>query len=116
MEKELEDYLTTKVIENKNKLENFFDNPNVKEYLNQNQFSKIYGQYIIRYSVLTSLFLLCDINFLLYMSYIPYECFKEIPIRSIIIPNNIKKIDAFAFSYCSNLKNVTLPKSIDRLE
>ena len=54
---------------------------------------------------------------LLYMSEVPENfLIDSTSIKSITIPNNIKKIGSYAFSDCTNLKNVTIGNSVKRIE
>ena len=39
--------------------------------------------------------------------------FDKKDIKSVIIPEGVKKIGASAFSYCANLTSVTIPKTVE---
>lgn len=43
---------------------------------------------------------------------IGYGCFSDLPLTSICFPEGLKKIEARAFDFCTNLKNIDLPEGL----
>ena len=46
---------------------------------------------------------------------IPEGCFRGASIESIEIPKTVKEIDAKAFTYCENLKEVIIPENVEKI-
>ena len=61
---------------------------------------------------LTSILLEADIDPLNYLNYIPDFYLAGQDINSFNIPSHIKRINKFAFYYCTSLTNVTIPDSV----
>ena len=87
-----------------------------EEELNNNDFEAIYwmNNTVVNRAV-TALLLKNNINPLEYMSYVPDGFMLEITIEDFVIPNGIKKIKWFAFSWC-DFKSITIPKSVEIIE
>ena len=85
--------------------------------LYRNDFDAIYNKIDDSYlsSAFTALLLKNNINPLEYMSYVPNSFMLEIDIEDFVIPNGIKKIKWFAFSWC-DFKSITIPKSVEIIE
>ena len=101
--------------ENKEDLKNFISN--YEKELNNNDFEAIYwmNNTVVNRAV-TALLLKNNINPLEYMSYVPSDFMLEIDdIEDFVIPNGIKKIKWFAFSWC-DFKSITIPKSVEIIE
>ena len=100
--------------ENKEDLKNFISN--YEKELNNNDFEAIYwmNNTVVNRAV-TALLLKNNINPLEYMSYVPDGFMLEITIEDFVIPNGIKKIKWFAFSWC-DFKSITIPKSVEIIE
>ena len=89
-----------------------------EEELYHNDFEAIYNKIHDGYvsSAFTALLLKNNINPLEYMSSVPYCFMLEITdIEDFVIPNGIKKIEWFAFSWC-DFKSITIPKSVEIIE
>ena len=89
-----------------------------EEELNNNDFEAIYSKIDDAYvsTAFTALLLKNNINPLEYMSYVPSDFMLEIDdIEDFVIPNGIKKIEWYAFSWC-DFKSITIPKSVEIIE
>ena len=91
-----------------------------EEELNNNDFDTIYHNIEREYrhyhiSPFTALLLKNNINPLEYMSYVPSNFMLEINVEDFVIPNGIKKIKWYAFSWC-DFKSITIPKSVEIIE
>ena len=77
-------------------------------------YNKIHDSYLS--SAFTALLLKNNINPLEYMSSVPDGFMLEITdIKDFVIPNGIKKIEWYAFSWC-DFKSITIPKSVEIIE
>ena len=76
-------------------------------------YNKIHDSYLS--SAFTALLLKNNINPLEYMSSVPDGFMQDITIEDFVIPNGIKKIKWFAFSWC-DFKSITIPKSVEIIE
>ena len=85
--------------------------------LYRNDFDAIYNKIDDGYlsSAFTALLLKNNINPLEYMSYVPSDFMLEINVEDFVIPNGIKKIKWYAFSWC-DFKSITIPKSVEIIE
>ena len=85
--------------------------------LYRNDFDAIYNKIDDCYlsSAFTALLLKNNINPLEYMSYVPSNFMLEINVEDFVIPNSIKKIKWYAFSWC-DFKSITIPKSVEIIE
>ena len=85
--------------------------------LYRNDFDAIYNKIDDCYlsSAFTALLLKNNINPLEYMSYVPSNFMLEINVEDFVIPNGIKKIKWYAFSWC-DFKSITIPKSVEIIE
>ena len=85
--------------------------------LYRNDFDAIYNKIDDSYlsSAFTALLLKNNINPLEYMSYVPSNFMLEINVEDFVIPNGIKKIKWYAFSWC-DFKSITIPKSVEIIE
>ena len=85
--------------------------------LYRNDFDTIYNKIDDCYlsSAFTALLLKNNINPLEYMSYVPSNFMLEINVEDFVIPNGIKKIKWYAFSWC-DFKSITIPKSVEIIE
>ena len=64
----------------------------------------------------TKIFLSAGINPLVHMNKVPEDFLRDSDITSFTIPDNIEIIEAYAFAYCENLRNIKLPKNLRRIE
>src|SRR5574344_132889 len=96
------------------RLKEFLHRDIIKKALNNNDFDYIYQEYekinfgAITTSDLTQVFLKSNIDFLPYISKIYKEMFRDLDIKSITIPNNIKIIANRSFLFCRALDSVTI--------
>ena len=56
----------------------------------------------------TQLLLDAGINPLDYIDFVPKDCFYELDMYGFILPDHIRSIDSFSFSYTTNLKTINL--------
>jgi len=91
---------------------------NGKEYLMHNDMKGFYNYLdtIVKkgdeISSITTWFLKHGINPLDYMNYIPHDFLALSKIEAFEIPENIEKIDAYAFAFCRNLTDINVPKNL----
>lgn len=89
---------------------------NNQELIDNNRFEELYWK-INHLNVrnvtsnLTKLLMNADINFLKYIDYIPVDCFKDLDINYITIPDNVKRIERNAFAL-SKIENIIIPESV----
>lgn len=102
--------------ETKEKLANFIE---VNSHLiDSNRFDELFAlwnnevDYNFETGYLTMILLLSGINFLPYLTTIPYATFHSLPIKRIAIPNNIKEIEDRAFEGC-DLGAIILPNTLE---
>lgn len=50
------------------------------------------------------------------LTVISRDCFKKSGIESIIIPSNVRVVEARAFMLCRNLKSIKLSESLEVIE
>ena len=101
----------------KKALKNFFNDSEVIELLNKNDFSRLYQKWFAEHyntepRALTLLLLLSGLDPLPYLEKIPVDCFFNISIKKVIIPSNIKTIETDAFSFCGYLEEIEFPKNV----
>lgn len=89
-------------------LANFFDNSQIDELLDNNNFLEIYHRWTKYYvpQVLSAFLLLAIPEHIAYLDTIPKSYFNQLPITEITIPKNILVIRENAFMYCTDLKKV----------
>ena len=89
--------------------------------IDQNKFDELFAlwnnevEYNYETGYLTMILLLSGIDFLPYLTTIPYATFFDLPIKSIAMPDNIKKIKERAFEG-SNLGTIILSNNIEIIE
>ena len=89
---------------------------NNQELIDNNRFEELYWK-INHLNVrnvtsnLTKLLMNADINFLKYIDYVPVDCFKDLDINYITIPDNVKRIEKNAFAL-SKIENIIIPESV----
>ena len=102
------------VKENHERLLKFIDEH--KDLVQENNFKELYylfaEEVTRKLSVLTSLFLESNINFMEYLDKIPTHCFRYSDIKNIEIPNNILEIEEAAFVGCRKLVSIDIPSSV----
>lgn len=86
------------------------------EYLDSADFEKAYNCCLDDRSLLTAAIILSGTNPLSNMSYIPNHAFQNLPITSMIIPDNIKVLGYGCFSFCDKLTTLVIPKSVERID
>lgn len=111
---------------NKDLIKEIFNDPGIRFLIEQNEWEEFY-EYLDEYLSTVSLdgesyvkavgdvsyFLLTlGINPLHYMTYIPWGYLAYTDIEKIDTPDNIKRIDSYAFYHCSKLKTITVPSSV----
>lgn len=102
-------------------LKEFLNEPENQELLNIYKFKDIYDELYLELnrilvSEFTQLCLESGINSLKYMDEVPIGYLYGSNIKSFNIPNNVKKINMYAFSECRSLTNVTIPNSVTSIE
>ena len=84
------------------------------------EFQKLYDLFEIETdeapSRLTSLFLLSDVNPLLYLKTVPYNYAIGLPISiPFELPSHITKIESYAFSDCKKLPSISFPEGLTEI-
>jgi len=103
----------------KEELANFIDANS--HLIDLNKFDELFAlwnnevEYNFETGYLTMILLLSGIDFLPYLTTIPYATFHNLPIKSIVIPDNIKKIEERAFAE-SDLGTIILSNNIEIIE
>lgn len=80
-------------------IEKYMTSPKTLLLLDSNNFEELYREfdstgYIS--SILTAILLIAGVEFLPYLNYLPKYCFKELPIKKLIIPKNIKALKEYS--------------------
>ena len=94
-------------------IKEFLQQPEIQNLLAEEDLDRVYEEYnkvnpLYPYH-LTKFFNKIKINPLNYMTQIPQEMYRTYPNKYITIPNNIKKIGDYAFSFAKNLETITIP-------
>lgn len=92
-----------------------------KNLIDQNDWVEIYSKAMHEYhagfvGTLTSTLVDAGINPLDDLTIIPLYYYYNQPIREFIIPNNIVKIDSYAFGQCKDLYKITIPESVKTIQ
>lgn len=102
----------------------FLSDPDTERMLKNSDFKGLYDSYdsycdyyrVAKSYKITQFLNSLGIDPLNYLDYIP-DCFLlDSGIKSITIPNHIKKIGEFAFCNCSELTSITIPDSVTSIE
>lgn len=103
-------------------VEKILKKPEIQEAINNNDFAYIYD-YISKGNLpmesakeFTKIFILAHLDPIKYMDKIPTGFFYEATLSTYTIPNNIKKIEEYAFMACNYLKSLYIPGSVERIE
>ena len=103
-------------------VEKILKKPEIQEAINNNDFAYIYD-YISKGNLpmesakeFTKIFILAHLDPIKYMDKIPTGFFYEATLSTYTIPNNIKKIEEYAFMACEDLKSLYIPRSVERIE
>lgn len=108
----------------KNYIEKYVDLNKLNHFIQENAdmidagdfdtlYSRLYTRYLDGRDALTAVLLLSGINPLKYFNYsIPSDCFNNLPIKSVRIPEHIGAIHDYAFCDCSELHTIILPESL----
>lgn len=59
---------------------------------------------------------IADVDFLSHVSSVTNSMFGGTDVDSIVLPDNIKKIDEGAFSNCSSLESIVIPDSVNSID
>lgn len=103
-------------------VEKILKKPEIQEAINNNNFAYIYdliskGNLSIESAKeLTNIFILTHLDPIKYMDKIPTCFFYGATLSTYTIPNNIKKVEKYAFIACEDLKSLYIPRSVERIE
>lgn len=93
-------------------IKSVFSKEEVIQLIEENKFQELFDKKICGASIITSVLLLSDIDFLPHIIKLPPACFLALPVTKIHLPNNIKEISFEAFTGCRRLNELSFSNSV----
>lgn len=105
----------------KDELGEFFTREDVLALLDRNDFQTVYDIWFTIHegstgAPLTAMLILSIPEFITYLKWLPSACFESLPITKITIPSNIKQIYSSCFGYCRLLKEIIILDGCERID